>query len=49
MLEGKPVNEIWSILKESLDTAVAEHVPMRKKKRMDDPQWLDAEVRKKDS
>ena len=47
MMEGKSVNEIWSIVKESLETAVAEYVPLRKKKRTDDPKWLDAEMRKK--
>ena len=44
---GKNVNEMWFILKESLETAMMEHVPMRKVRRTDEPKWLDAELRKK--
>ena len=47
MMEGKSVNETWSILKESLEKAIAEYVPMKKKPRTDEPKWLDAEMRKK--
>ena len=47
MMEGKTVNEIWSIIKESLETTIAEYVPLRKKKRTDDPKWFDAGMRKK--
>ena len=47
VMEGKSVNESWSLLKESLEKAVAEHVPMSKRRRTDEPKWLDAEMRKK--
>ena len=41
-MEGKLVNETWLLLK----TVIADHVPLRKAKRTDKPQWLDAEMRK---
>ena len=47
MMEGKTVNEIWSVLKESLEDAIEEHVPMRKSRRTDEPKWLEAKMRKK--
>ena len=47
LMEGKNVNEMWFILKELLETAITEHVPMRKARRTDEPKWLDAELRKK--
>ena len=46
-LEGKNVNEVWSAIKGALETAVATHVPLRRKKRTDEPKWLDAEMRQK--
>ena len=46
-MEGKTVNEAWSVLRESIDTAIAEHVPMKKNRRSDEPRWLDDEMRKK--
>ena len=45
-MEGKLVNETWLILKESLEKVIADHVPMRKPKRTEKPQWLDAELHK---
>ena len=47
MMEGKSVKDVWAMLKESLETAIAEHVPMRKIRRTVEPKWLDAEMRKK--
>ena len=47
LMEGKNVNEMWSMLKESLEYTVAKHVPIKKSKRTDEPRWLDAEMRKK--
>ena len=47
MLNGKDANKIWSVIKESLEMAINLHVPLRKKKRTDEPKWLDAELRKK--
>ena len=46
LMEGKSVNKTWLILKESLKKVIADHVPMRKPKRTEKPQWLDAELRK---
>ena len=41
------VNEMWSVIKESLETTIAKHVPLRKKLQTDEPKWMDAEVRRK--
>ena len=41
------VNEMWALLKESLETTIAHHVPPKKKRHNDEPKWLDAEVRRK--
>ena len=46
-LEGKTVNEMWSVIKKSLENTVTIHVPLKKKKRTDEPKWLDAEMRQK--
>ena len=46
LMEGKSVNETWRLLKESLETVIADHVSLRKSKQTDEPQWLDAELRK---
>ena len=45
--DGKDVEEIWSLLKKSLNSAVELHVPMKKSKRTDEPKWLDSEVKRK--
>ena len=47
LMESESVNGTWSILKQSLETAIAKHVPTKKVKRTDEPKWLDAEMRKK--
>ena len=47
LLDGKDANQIWSVIKESLKMAIDIHVPLRKRKRTDEPKWLDAELRKK--
>ena len=41
------VNRTWSIIKKSLETVIEKYVPMKKKKRTDEPKWLDAELRNK--
>ena len=41
------VNEMWLVLKESLESVIALHVPLKKKRQTDEPKWLDAEVRTK--
>ena len=41
------VNQTWLSIKKSLETVVAKYVPMKRKKRTDDPKWLDAELRNK--
>ena len=44
-MAGTNVNESWCLLKKSLEFVVDKHVPMKKKRRTDEPKWLDAEVR----
>ena len=47
LTDGKTVNEIWSLLKKSLETAMEDFAPLRKIRRTDEPKWLDAEVQNK--
>ena len=46
MLDGG-VNDMWSLIKESLETVIALYVPLKKKRQKDEPKWLDAEMRRK--
>ena len=47
LMDGQNVNEMWSCLKELLNHAMSQHVPMKKNRRTDEPKWLDAEMRNK--
>ena len=45
-MEGKSVNEMWLIVKESLEHAVDMYLPKKNSRQTDEPKWLDAEMRK---
>ena len=47
MLTGKNVNEAWSIIKQSLNELIENHVPLRTRTDNNDPKWYDRDVKKK--
>ena len=46
ILAGKDVNEMWQILKSTINDAIDKFVPMRKSKEKIEPKWMNNQIRK---
>ena len=45
-MRGKSVNENWILVSERIKNLMSEHIPMKKRRRFDEPRWMDNEVKK---
>ena len=41
MVEGKSVNENWILVRDKMKKFMSELIPMKKKRGLDEPQWMD--------
>ena len=45
-MRGNSVNENWIAMKERIKKLMSEHIPLKRKRRFDEPLWMDNEVRR---
>ena len=46
IMSGNSVNENWILVSGRVKDLMADHIPMKRKRRFDEPQWLDGEVKR---